>query len=93
MHYTCEIVMPNVEDVNAAIEQIMAPFSENTKGDEDYSGYAFWDYWVIGGRWSGRKLRHSLGKDRLDAFHKLLVDMNVTVSGVVAGKERLQPAT
>lgn len=94
MHYHLEIIMPPTDDVEAVIEQIMAPFDENC-GDnsegETGSNYPFWDYWVIGGRWSGSKLSAILGYDRITAFQNSLIDAEITVSSVVFGKETLHP--
>lgn len=89
MHYRLEIVMPPTEDVKAAIEQIMAPFDENG----EYRNHAFWDYWLIGGRWSGSKIKALLGDDRIRKFNDLLVEKRVTVSGVQCGKYTLEPAS
>jgi hypothetical protein len=93
MHYHLEIVMPPTDDVEAAVTLILAPFDENGNG-EDYSARsAFWDYWVIGGRWGGSKLLATLGKDRVDAFYKILADAKITVSGLQFGKQTLEPSS
>lgn len=92
MHYRCEIVMPPTDDVEAAVSQIMAPFSENAD-EEESCGYSFWDFWVIGGRFSGRKLEQSFPDERLEAFYAKLKEMGVTVSGVTCGKQELNPAS
>lgn len=87
MHYRLEIVMPPTEDVKAAIEQIMAPFDEN--GEE--RSHAFWDYWLVGGRWSGKKMLAKLGGDRMEKFHAILDEARFTVSALRAGKPTLKP--
>lgn len=86
MHYHMEIVMPPTEDVEAAIAQIMAPFDENTS-----ERHAFWDWYVVGGRWSGNKLMADVEEARLKIFYDLLKEKNITVSDLRRGKERLQP--
>ena len=94
MHAHLEIVMPPTDDVEGSVNEIMAPFDENGE-DEDGNpnDHAFWDWFVIGGRWSGAKLEAKLGKDRVDAFRKALSDRKVTVSGLRCGKQSLQPAS
>ena len=92
MHYHCEIIMPPVDDVEKAVNEIMLPFNENA--DEEYrSSYTFFDWYVIGGRWSGEKIKAKLDSNKLDEFHQKLVEMKVTVSSVTAGKQELQPAS
>lgn len=95
MHYHCEIVMPPTDDVEAAVRQIMAPFDENgsESKDEDYSPkHAFWDYWLIGGRWAGSKQEATYDPEKLEAFNQWCVDEKITVSGFRAGKQELSPA-
>ena len=91
MHCQCEIIIPPTDDVKSAIESIMAPFSENS-GDEDHdSRNAFWDFYVIGGRFAGEKLLAGLDKDKMDRFNQWCQDEKITVSGVVCGKQSLSP--
>jgi len=52
MHYYLEIIMPEPEDVEKSVAEIMEPFREDGDGT---SGERFWDWYVIGGRWSGEK--------------------------------------
>jgi hypothetical protein len=94
MHYHLEIIMPPTDDVEAAIEQIMKPFDENgDQSNEDHSPkYGFWDYWKVGGRWSGNKLLAGLDPAKLEAFYATLNEKKITVSSFQAGKQALQPA-
>lgn len=87
MHYHCEIILPPTDDVSAAVAQIMAPFDENN----EEQNHAFWDFWVIGGRWAGTKLMAKYPQTELDAFHDWMKAEKVTVSGLVAGKQELSP--
>ena len=89
MHYHCEIVIPQTEEMESAIESVMKPFDEN----DDESACQFWDWYVIGGRWSGHKWKASLDQGRLAAFREWMVEEKVTVSNVTCGKETLQPAS
>ena len=89
MHYHLEIIMPPATDVAAAIEKLMAPFSETA--DDEIKTHPFWDWYVIGGRYSGTKLEAFLGKDRIDGFCEEIKKRNITVSSVQAGKPELSP--
>lgn len=96
MHYHLEIIMPPTDDVEGAVKEIMSPFDEN-RSDEDEDGsdkqHVFWDWWQIGGRYSARKLRAEIGAAQLDAFHALMTERKVTVSGFQAGKPALEPVS
>ncbi len=89
MHYALEIIMPPVADVKAAIEEILLPFSENN----EEARHSFWDWWQIGGRYSGKKTEATVEAGKLKSFQDELIRRNVTVSGVVFGKQELQPAS
>lgn len=89
MHFHCEIILPPTDDPEGAVKQIMEPFYEG--GEENYK--AFWDWYVIGGRWSGSKARARLDPERVEAFVDELKARKVTVSGVTAGKQSLSPAS
>jgi hypothetical protein len=88
MHYHCEIIMPPAADISEQIEQILSKFNENT---EDPSGNEFWDWYVIGGRWSGKKELCGYSQEKLDLFHNVLKEKKVTVSGIQCGKQQLEP--
>lgn len=47
MHYFAAVVIPDRETANEAIEKLMEPYSEHSHDDGK------WDWWVIGGRWTG----------------------------------------
>lgn len=93
MHYHAEIVLPPTSDIKAAISQVMRPFDESlAEDDDDYSpSNSFWDWYVIGGRWAGDKLTAGLDEETLEAFYEELQQRKVTVSGIQAGKQTLQP--
>ena len=94
MHEVLEVVMPQVDNVEEAITQIMKPFDENSsyEDDEDFSGHPFWDFWVIGGRWAGHKLTSCLDKQKMDSFYAELTDKKITVSGLQCGKQEISPS-
>jgi hypothetical protein len=53
MHYFCGVVVPvgtSYDQAHGLVSTAMAPHRE--WWDDDDSG-GFWDYWVIGGRWTG----------------------------------------
>lgn len=93
MHFHLEIIMPPTDDVEAAVAKIMAPFNERDESEDADRRAQFWDWYVIGGRWSGTKDEIRFDKEKLEAFNAALQERKVTVSGVRFGKPTLQPAT
>jgi len=95
MHYHCEIVIPPTMDIEAAIMSVMKPFDEQPDTDDEDSSArnAFWDFWVIGGRWAGNKLLAKYDKAKLDEFHYWLSAEKITVSGLTCGKQKLEPVS
>ena len=94
MHYHLEVVMPpKPEDqdleayITKVLEQTLAPY-DDSNGEAKHS---FWDWWVVGGRWSGEKLIQSLDQDQLQKFNDKLNKHKITVSALIAGKESLKP--
>lgn len=94
MHYHLEIIMPPTEDVEAAIAQILKPFDENgSDEDGNLNLHPFWDFWIIGGRWAGEKLKAGLDQEQLKKFYDKLKEIKITVHGVQCGKQELAPAS
>lgn len=94
MHYTLEVIMPPTDDIEASLEQVMKQFDECPEDDEDgYAKYGFYDYYVIGGRWSGRKVKAMLDEKKLDEFYERLKEEKITVHGVTFGKQELNPSS
>jgi len=93
MHYCLEILMPPTDDVKAAVDKILAPFSENHDEEDGANRGAFWDWYQLGGRYSGSKIEAAVGEEKLSAFRAALMERGVTISGVVWGKEELSPAS
>lgn len=89
MHHRLEVLMPPTNDVATAMEKVLKQFSEN---DEENS-VSFYDWYEIGGRWSGSHNLDGLDEALLDDFYKDLSDHNVTISSVQFGKQKLQPAS
>lgn len=94
-HYHCEIVIPPTDNVEDAIRTVLAPFSENIhdNGGDLGLGLAFWDYWVIGGRYSGSKIEAMCDPEKLAEFQSWLGAQKVTVSSLRCGKAELSPAS
>lgn len=94
MHYHLEIVMPPTDDIETAVSDILLPFSENETDEEGNSNtHAFWDWYKIGGRFSGQKAMAHINPDRLDKFYDALKEKKVTVSCIRTGKQTLSPAS
>lgn len=89
MHYQLEVIMPPAKDIEKALERILKPFSENTR--QSYKNDRFWDWYVIGGRWTGNKFIAQFDEKKLDEFHQWMKDEHVTVSSFQAGKQELNP--
>ena len=83
-HHHAELIFPPTDDINGAVAKLMNPFDE----DGESKPNAFWDFYVIGGRFSGAKIKARFEKDRMEKFRT-----HVTVSSVTCGKQELQPAT
>lgn len=69
-HFTVAVFSRNPDDV----DKLLAPYTENVDGSEDFAEYnkeddyyfnpnAKWDWYSIGGRWSGELLRFKDGID------------------------------
>jgi hypothetical protein len=89
MHAIAEIVIPQTADVPASIEQVMGYF----KGEEGEDRSSWFDFWVIGGRYSGHKLEARIGQTRIAQFSKMLNEKQFTVSSFTMGKPDLKPAS
>ena len=88
MHYHCEIILPpQFKNVKKAVEQVLAPFSESQEENRD----TFWDWYQIGGRYAGSHVTSRYDPELLKRFNEELRSREVTVSGLVWGKEELSP--
>jgi len=71
MHYHGEVYFKErPKDVLKAVSKAMEPYREwfNEETDE-YGG--FWDWFVIGGRWSGEHTKMKLDQEKLRDFYKV----------------------
>lgn len=97
MHYTCEVVVPPFDDkdeLNKFISEILKKYEEGYKDEYGYSyNHSFYDYFVIGGRFSGRKQKTMLDDEKLDKFYEELKNRGVTQSSVVFGKPTISPSS
>lgn len=90
MHEHLEIIMPprDLEDIQDAVQQVMDRYCTTEDDSEsEYRFWAFWDFYLLGGRYSGRKLTNTLDQERIEAFFKALQDADIQVHVVVAGKQ------
>ena len=90
-HEWLEIIMPGCDDIEVAIATILKPYNLNESNPD--GDYRFWDFYDIGGRFSGRKLRENLDQERLDKFGAAMDELHLTVHGVQWGKPKLEPAS
>ena len=95
MHCHLEVVMPPTDDIEGQVAQIMAPFDENAKADEDNANgrYGFWDWYIVGGRFAGSKVEARIGRENIARFSADLAARGVTVSGLQFGKPALEPSS
>lgn len=90
MSHECnEIIMPPTTDVEKAVAEIMARFNENGDDEDGYKRHAFWDFYVIGGRFAGSKTEARLDPEALAAFNQWMHDEMVMVRGLQFGKQTL----
>ena len=81
MHAIVEIVIPPTEDIAAAVDKAM----NRSK--------SWWDFYVVGGRFSGHKLESRLDPKKVEEFYAALSEKKVTVSSMQCGKQELAPAS
>lgn len=92
-HYHCEVILPpSTVNVGAAVQRLLAPFDEAIPHPKR-AYEPFWDWYKIGGRWSGEHALSGLDPARITAFETMLAERKVSVSALQAGKPRLQPAS
>jgi hypothetical protein len=93
MHHHCEIVIPPTTDIEGAIASVMKPFDEQGEDEDgERNANAFWDFYVVGGRWAGTKQIARYDEGKLQAFYDWMTAEKVTVSGLTAGKQEISPA-
>ncbi len=94
-HYHCEVVIPPTDDIEAAVASVLAPFDESPdEANEDQDDRnAFWDFYVIGGRFAGNKMLAKYDMAKLEAFEAWLRERGTTVQGLLCGKPELSPAS
>src|SRR3954465_14152631 len=95
MHAIAEIVIPPNTDIADAVAQMMNHFKERDDDDniDENATADWWDFYVIGGRFSGNKLMASLDPDAIERFYAVMKERSVTVSGLQCGKQELSPAS
>lgn len=91
MHHHMEIVMPPTKDIEGAVARILKQFDENLPAED--RNHAFWDWYVIGGRFAGHKFIASFDEAKIDEFYEWLNTEKITVSSLQSGKQALKPET
>jgi len=81
MHYHGEIYFKEKpKDVVKAVSKVMKPFRERI--DEETDEYVgFWDWWVIGGRWSGIHTETKLDPVKLNEFYRVCNEKGLFLYG------------
>lgn len=81
MHYGCLVALPGCYDgdIEEAVSKVLAPFDENLElvpEEDDGEAYwtnprGFWDWWQIGGRWTGYLSDYdpNLDPDNIEVCH------------------------
>lgn len=57
MHILCGVVVPmdtTLDNAHQRIEPLMAPYCEEPPPDHHWNEDGWWDWWMIGGRFTGR---------------------------------------
>lgn len=93
MHYHMELIMPPTDDVEGSIRDILGDFREHEDERDALNPHAFFDWYVIGGRWSQEKLLSGLSSVTLDRFQTEIIKRKITVSGITAGRPQLSPSS
>lgn len=95
MHYQLEVILPpGGTTLDEDLALVMDSFREEQEDGDDAPGTADWyDWWEIGGRWSGNHALAHVEPALLAAFREELHQRKVTVSGIQFGKQELSPAT
>ena len=91
MHFHAEIILPYTDNWKQAIADLLNPYCEHNE-DSPKHQHAFWDWYEIGGRFSGSKLQRSLDQDQLKKFGDALDALAIKVSAVQAGKPSIPSA-
>lgn len=87
MHYHMEVILPPNTNVDEALKVILEPFSE----ENEEASHSFWDWWQQGGRYAGSKALCHLPPNKLDEFYAWMTEEKITVSGLIWGKQELDP--
>jgi hypothetical protein len=99
MHASVEVVLPPAEpadedypiNIYTDLRDRLGAIMDTSRNVGPEKGW--WDWWVPGGRFSGKKLMARIPEDQLKAFYEELVKRKITVSAVVAGKQTISPAS
>lgn len=88
-HYIAEIVIPPTEDIANSVAEVMKSFERENPGDSQPCDW--WDWYIIGGRFSGHKTEARIGEEKLKAFIDAITERKVTCAALQCGKQELLP--
>jgi len=91
MHEHVEIIMPPIPMEHDRMKDYISRLLGQDAETEEDDRPDWLDYFLIGGRWSGAKLKARVGQDKINAFCDELIARKFTVSSVSAGKQELSP--
>jgi len=81
VHYHCEVYFKErPKDVLKAVSRVMEPYRERIDEETDECS-GFWDWWVIGGRWSGIHTETKLDPVRLNEFYRVCNEKGLFLYG------------
>jgi len=92
VHFCLEIIMPPTQDVSAAVEQIMKRYDENGSDDDGCrNSHAFWDWYVIGGRYAAPTVtvqeHKPKGYHTRDKWEGDVIDLSKAIVAIAARPE------
>lgn len=96
MHYMMEaIIHPDfADDIEGTLENVLRKYDQSYEDEDGYvNPNAFFDWYVVGGRFSNEKLIQQFDSKKLQAFYDALKEKKVTVSAIMAGKQEISPAS
>ena len=89
MHYQAEVVLPPTNLISKRLETILGPYQEEREYNDEST--AFWDWFVIGGRFSGKKIVDTLSAAKIRKFYEVIRERKITFCGLVCGKHEVEP--
>jgi len=87
MHYHCEVYLERLpKDVFEAVSKVMEPYElwfDEATGER----HGFWDWFVVGGQWSGAHTIATLDPSKIEKFYKICEEKRLFWCGVKSPKK------